>query len=160
MQLNQYLRVGFEALKGDQDVKKKILEKNPNLWQKKSKVLHNEEILYYILLQLYPSWHKLLNELSYHFIGYKQLLFQPNLKETDMINNLENYIFNNFTKKAANKEKSFIVLYSPLEETNQELRRILLSLNGINNGIIHIYDASIIKNETNEEFVVTYSFKG
>lgn len=159
MQLNHYLRVGFETFKGDHSVKKKILEKNPNLWQKKNKILYNEQILYYILIQLYPSWHRLLNQLSYHFIGYKQLLFQPNLKETDVLHNLEDYIFTNAMKKAVNKGKSFIVLYSPLEETYQELRRTLLSLNGINNGIIHIQDAKIIKNEANEEFVVNYSFK-
>ena len=159
MQLNHYLRVGFETFKGEHSVKKKILEKNPNLWQKKNKVLYNEEILYYILIQLYPYWHRLLNQLSYHFIGYRQLLFQPNLKETDIIHNLENYIFNNITKKTVNKGKSFIVLYSPLEETNQELRKTLLSLKGLNNGILHIQDAKFVNNEANEEFIINYTFR-
>lgn len=159
MQLNHFLRVGFETLKGEHSVKKKILEKNPNIWQKKNKTLYNEEILYFILIQLYPSWRRLLNQLSYHFIGYKQLLFQPNLKETDVLHNLEDYIFTNAMKKSVNKGKSYIVLYSPLEETYLELRKALLSIKGLNNGIIHIQDAKIINYEANEEFVVNYSFK-
>lgn len=74
MQINPYMRVGFEALHNSQSSKKKILDKNPNLWQKKNKILLKEEIKYFLLIQLYPSWRRLLERLSYHFVGYKQLL--------------------------------------------------------------------------------------
>lgn len=62
-------------------------------------------------------------------------------------------------KKTVSKGKSYIVVYSPLEETYLELRKTILSLKGLNNGIIHIQDATINKHEANEEFVVNYSFK-
>jgi hypothetical protein len=75
MQVNPYMRVHFESLNSSYSAKKMILEKNPNLWQKKNKILSKEEMKSFLLFQLYPSWRRLLDRLPHTFDGYRQLFF-------------------------------------------------------------------------------------
>jgi hypothetical protein len=123
MQINPHLRAGFEAIHGDQSAKKKILEKNPNIWQRKNKLLSKSEIKYYILIQLYPCWKRMLDMLSYNCTGWKQIFFRQHLLlETEKIIGLDEYIF---TKEYRKDAKKYIVFYSPLQESYDQLLSVL-----------------------------------
>lgn len=110
MQLAPFMRVAFSAPSDSNSTRKKILEKNSTYWNKKNKHLSKEEIKYFVLIQLYPCWRRLLDRLSYHFVGYKQLLFKENESQySNALKELDEYIF----QGKAIKYKSYIVLYSP-----------------------------------------------
>jgi hypothetical protein len=38
-------------------------------------VLKPEEVKFFLIIQLYPGWRKLLDRLSYRFTGYRELFF-------------------------------------------------------------------------------------
>jgi hypothetical protein len=78
MQLNPYLRISFECFGGGgSTTKSMILNKDPNIWeQRKTKVLPQDDIKNYIVLQLYPNWKRIINNVSFNFNGFKMLFFQ------------------------------------------------------------------------------------
>lgn len=67
------MRVGFSSVSTDEDHKKKLLQRDPTVWQKRNKNLINDEIKYYIIIQLYRSWRQILNRFSSNFIGFQQI---------------------------------------------------------------------------------------
>ena len=79
MQLNPYLRLSFECAgwDGASETKSMILNKDPNIWeQKKTKALPREDIKNYVVMQLYPNWKRIVNNVSFNFSGFKMIFFQ------------------------------------------------------------------------------------
>lgn len=76
MQVNPCLRVGFSTVSLDPEGdRKRILDKSYNTWPKnKIKPLSRNEIRDYLVMQLYPSWRRMLSKISSEFIGYQQIL--------------------------------------------------------------------------------------
>jgi hypothetical protein len=67
MQISPLLRVGFTPVSLDPEGdRKRILDKNFIVWPKnKIKTISSSEIRDFLVMQLYPSWRRMLNKMSY-----------------------------------------------------------------------------------------------
>ena len=66
MQTNSFLRVGFTTVSLDpENDRKRILEKTSNTWPRnKTRSMTPSEIKDFLVIQLYPSWRRMLNRMS------------------------------------------------------------------------------------------------
>lgn len=147
MQLSPLLRVSFSNVSLDPlGDRTKILDKNYIVWPKnKIKNMETSEIRDFLVMQLYPSWRKMLNKLSYEFVGYHQILCYGELQSEETMPDLSLYlpqkIQNN--RHTTSKTKSYVVVYSPLEQNRTNILNTFLSLQGLGNPIMHIQEVII-----------------
>ena len=76
MQISPLGRVWFSSISHDAEQKKKVLDKDPTIWQKRNRLMTKDEVRQYIIIQLYKSWKQILVRFSSNFIGFQQLLCQ------------------------------------------------------------------------------------
>lgn len=163
MQISPLLREGFTTVSLDPEGdRKRILDKSFIVWPKnKIKTMSSSEIRDFLVMQLYPSWRRMLNKMSYQFVGYHQLLCYSTYSSEvpDLSLYLPQKIQSNRT--TAGKTKSYIVVYSPLEDNREEIMKIVLGLQGLSNTILRVEDVrwETIQNG-NKAIQIFYSFMG
>ena len=76
MQINPSMRVGFSSVSLNPSKDQKLLlEKGTILWpRQKTRNMSMSELKDFLVMQLYPTWKRMLNRMSYEFVGYHQLL--------------------------------------------------------------------------------------